>query len=120
MTTAENYSPKRSALPPGKNAVDAPREGRSSSTAGVKRPADHADVAMPPSKRSCPASSTEDSNNELPNREHRRVILCDYGMAIYKASSRSALLAAIEDCIGGHESSYKEGFLHRDISINIF
>jgi serine/threonine protein kinase len=49
---------------------------------------------------------------------HRRVILRDYGKAIYKASSRSALLAALEGCIKGHEALHKEGFLHRDISIN--
>jgi len=54
----------------------------------------------------------------MPNRVHRRVILGDYGEPIYKASSRSALLAALEGCIEGHESLRKAGFLHRDISIN--
>jgi tRNA A-37 threonylcarbamoyl transferase component Bud32 len=39
-------------------------------------------------------------------------------MPIYKASSRSALLAAFERCIQGHESLYKAGLLHRDISVN--
>jgi len=36
----------------------------------------------------------------------------------YNASSRSALLAALEGCIDGHESLLKAGILHRDISIN--
>lgn len=54
----------------------------------------------------------------LPNRVHRRVILRDYGKPIYKASSRVALLAALESCIEGHQSLHNAGFLHRDISIN--
>nr|ODN88250.1 hypothetical protein L203_02859 [Cryptococcus depauperatus CBS 7841] len=54
----------------------------------------------------------------LSNRVHRRIILCDYGKPIYKASSRVALLAAMERCIAGHESLLQAGFLHRDISIN--
>ncbi|KAK6221184.1 serine threonine-protein kinase sgk2 [Colletotrichum tabaci] len=53
-----------------------------------------------------------------PNRVRRRVITLDYGKPIYKASSRSALLAALVGCIEGHESLHKVGILHRDISIN--
>lgn len=49
---------------------------------------------------------------------HRRVVLRDYGKPIYKASSRTALLAAFEGCINGHESLFEAGFLHRDISVN--
>ncbi|KAI4124476.1 MAG: hypothetical protein LQ347_005719, partial [Umbilicaria vellea] len=52
------------------------------------------------------------------NRVHQRVILRDYGKPIYTASSRSALLAAFERCIEGHELLHKAGSLHRDISIN--
>ncbi|RSL75554.1 hypothetical protein CEP52_017844 [Fusarium oligoseptatum] len=54
----------------------------------------------------------------VPNRVHRRLIVRDYGMPIYKASSRSALLAAFERCIEGHESLHRAGLLHRDVSIN--
>jgi serine/threonine protein kinase len=46
------------------------------------------------------------------------VILRDYGYPIYKASSRTSLLAALSGCIEGHESLRKAGVLHRDISIN--
>ncbi|OTB20509.1 hypothetical protein K445DRAFT_7288 [Daldinia sp. EC12] len=67
---------------------------------------------------SCSASSTKVSNNDLPNRIHRRTIIHDCGTPIYKASSRSALLAALEGCIKGYESLYGAGLLHRDISIN--
>uniref|UniRef100_A0A0B7KKI9 EKC/KEOPS complex subunit BUD32 n=1 Tax=Bionectria ochroleuca TaxID=29856 RepID=A0A0B7KKI9_BIOOC len=49
---------------------------------------------------------------------HRRVILSDYGKLIYKASSRVALLSALEGCIDGHYHLHKAGLLHRDISIN--
>ncbi|KAG6141225.1 hypothetical protein E4U28_003132 [Claviceps purpurea] len=74
-----------------------------------------------PQKRVCYSRPTDDAiepPTELPNRVHRRVIVRDYGKAIYKASSRVALLACIEDCIKGHQSLYKAGILHRDISIN--
>lgn len=54
----------------------------------------------------------------LSNRLHRRVIICDYGRPIYKASSLLALLSALQACIEGYESLYGAGFLHRDISIN--
>ncbi|KAI3570924.1 hypothetical protein IWW34DRAFT_902322 [Fusarium oxysporum f. sp. albedinis] len=39
-------------------------------------------------------------------------------MPIYKASFRSALLAAFERCIEVNEPLHKAGFLHRDISVN--
>ncbi|KAG5914295.1 hypothetical protein E4U61_005902 [Claviceps capensis] len=55
---------------------------------------------------------------ELPNRVHRRIIVRDYGKAIYRASSRLALLACLEGCITGHQSLYQAGILHRDVSLN--
>jgi hypothetical protein len=49
---------------------------------------------------------------------HRRVVLSDYGIPIYKASSQETLLAALADCIEGHESlRRKAGLLHGDISM---
>ncbi|KAJ5907807.1 hypothetical protein N7495_000489 [Penicillium taxi] len=54
----------------------------------------------------------------MPNRIHRRVVLRDYGKAIYKASTHSALLAALESCITGHQSLHEAGILHRDILVN--
>ncbi|PNP52373.1 hypothetical protein THARTR1_06977 [Trichoderma harzianum] len=53
-----------------------------------------------------------------PNRIHRRIIVQDFGRPIYKASSPTALVAAVENCIQGHESLRKAGFLHRDISVH--
>ncbi|KAF1836911.1 hypothetical protein BDW02DRAFT_463185, partial [Decorospora gaudefroyi] len=53
------------------------------------------------------------------NRVHRRVIVRDYGKAIYKASSPASLLAALEQCIDGYESLHtRGGMLQRDISPN--
>ena len=118
VTSATNYPPKRSTPPPNTTATSASRNGRSSSTAGVKRPSSQTDAPLPPNKRSRSAPQTKASSDALPNRIHRRVILRDYGKPIYKASSRSALLAALEGCIEGHESLHRAGFLHRDISIN--
>ncbi|KAG6238244.1 hypothetical protein E4U24_007203 [Claviceps purpurea] len=74
-----------------------------------------------PQKRICyssPADNAIEPPTGLPNRVHRRVIVRDCGKSIYKASSRVALLACLEDCIKGHQSLYKAGILHRDISIN--
>ncbi|KAK4207648.1 hypothetical protein QBC37DRAFT_476391 [Rhypophila decipiens] len=91
---------------------------RSSSIAGAKRSAHETGAPLPPSKRPCSTSPTKAGSDALPNRIHRRVVLSDYGIPIYKASSREALLAALADCIEGHESlRQKAGLLHRDISI---
>ncbi|KAF5126255.1 hypothetical protein E5D57_010951 [Metarhizium anisopliae] len=118
VTKATNFQPKRT-LPSnvGGTVSRISRKGRSSNS-GVKRPSSETDAALPPSKRSYSASPTKPSLDVLSNRIHRRVILRDYGMLIYNASSRVALLAAMERCIQGHESLYNAGLLHRDISIN--
>ncbi|KAG6059778.1 hypothetical protein E4U32_003813 [Claviceps aff. humidiphila group G2b] len=83
------------------------------------------DSGLHPQKRICSSSPTDSARKsrpelptELGNRVHRRVIVRDYGKAIYKASSRQALLACLEGCIKGHQSLYEAGILHRDISIN--
>ncbi|KJZ68575.1 hypothetical protein HIM_12037 [Hirsutella minnesotensis 3608] len=114
---ATNYRSERAMLPSGASASIVSRQGRSSG-AGVKRPSSETDAALPPSKRSGSTSPVKASVEALPNRVHRRVILRDYGKPIYNASSPVALLAALEGCIEGHQSLYKAGFLHRDISIN--
>ncbi|KAH9905220.1 hypothetical protein F4778DRAFT_769906 [Xylariomycetidae sp. FL2044] len=111
ITKAENFRQGRPLVTPGTSAASTPRAGR-------KRSSSHTDVALPPSKRSCSISPTKVDLNTLPNRVHRRVILRDYGEPIYSASSRAALLYALEGCIQGHESLHQAGLLHRDISIN--
>ncbi|GAP83200.2 putative rhodopsin kinase [Rosellinia necatrix] len=90
------------------------------SSAGSKRLSSQADAFLPPSKRPRlgSASPTGPSSETPPNRIHRRIVLCDYGKPIYKASSRGTLLSALEACVQGHESLFRAGFLHRDISIN--
>jgi hypothetical protein len=118
VTRATNYRLERSMPPPSMIASGTSRKGRSGSIAGKKRSSSQTGVPLPRSKRSCSASLTKASSDALPNRIHRHVILHDYGKPIYKASSPSALVAALEGCIEGHESLRKTGFLHRDISIN--
>ncbi|KAK4131339.1 hypothetical protein BT67DRAFT_458094 [Trichocladium antarcticum] len=118
VTRATNYRPERSMPPPGTAMSGASWKGRGRSIAGKKRSSSQTGAAMPPSKRSCSASPTKASSSAMPNQVHRRVILRDYGKPIYEASSRTALLSALEGCIKGHESLRKAGFLHRDISIN--
>ncbi|KAK0713272.1 hypothetical protein B0T26DRAFT_781796, partial [Lasiosphaeria miniovina] len=67
--------------------------------------------------RPCSTSPVK-AGGDLSNQVHRRVILRDYGNPIYKASSRTSLLAALSGCIEGHESLHKASVLYRDISIN--
>ncbi|WVO17644.1 hypothetical protein L204_105341 [Cryptococcus depauperatus] len=113
------YRPKKATAIP--SATGTPSQSRSSGAgvkAGVKRPSSETSVPLPPSKRSISTSQAKASIEMLSNRVHQRIILCDYGKPIYKASSRVALLAAMERCIAGHESLLQAGFLHRDISIN--
>ncbi|WPJ66546.1 hypothetical protein SMAC4_14062 [Sordaria macrospora] len=116
VSTVKNYRPERSTPPTRTVTASTSRKGRSTSMAGKKRSSSQTDAALPSSKRSC---TTQASSDALQNRVHRRVIVRDYGQPIYKASSRAALLAALEGCIDGHESLWrKAGLLHRDISIN--
>ncbi|KAI1286608.1 hypothetical protein F5Y03DRAFT_380583 [Xylaria venustula] len=116
ITRASNYQTGRA-----RNLRDRTVEAisRNSST-GSKRSSSQIGALLPPGKRSRSgsASPTKHDNEPLPNRIHRRIVLCDYGEPIYKASSRATLLGALEGCIQGHESLYKAGLLHRDISIN--
>ncbi|KAK2005271.1 hypothetical protein LZ32DRAFT_633653 [Colletotrichum eremochloae] len=114
VTTAINYRPGRR-MQLGHTVTDTPRKGRS--RASRKRPSSQTESALPPNKRSCSVSPIKAASAPS-NRVHRRIILRDYGKPIYKASSRSALLAALGGCIEGHKSLYKAGILHRDISIN--
>ncbi|KAK8016085.1 hypothetical protein PG993_014274 [Apiospora rasikravindrae] len=116
ITKAENYRQQRTAAVHTSGTV-ASREGRSV-TAGMKRSSSQTGSSLPPSKRSCSISPTKIDRDALPNRIHRRLIVRDCGEPIYEASSLAALLGALEGCIDGHESLYKAGFLHRDISIN--
>lgn len=52
------------------------------------------------------------------NRVHRRLITRDFGEPIHEALTPKCLLGALENCIKGHESLWKVGFIHRDISID--
>ncbi|KAH7303034.1 hypothetical protein B0I35DRAFT_365665 [Stachybotrys elegans] len=118
ITRATNYRPERSKPLPVMVAGGS-RQGRSNRRAGEKRSSSQTDAPVPHSKRSCSVSPTKVTVGEaLANRIHRRVILDDYGKPIYEASSRSALLRALEGCIEGHESLHNAGLLHRDISVN--
>ncbi|KAI1738481.1 hypothetical protein F4680DRAFT_459790 [Xylaria scruposa] len=84
----------------------------------TSRSASQISAPMPPSRRPRFGSQTIDDSTGPLNREHRRVVLCDYGAEIYKASSRAALLKALEGCINGHKCFKGAGILHRGISIN--
>ena len=112
---ASNYRQQHLALPGGLDTLTISQD----SVTGQKRSSSQTGVAIPPAKRSRSISPIKPGNNPVPpNRVHRRVVLRDYGKPIYEASSPVALLAAFEACITGHESLYRAGFLHRDISIN--
>jgi hypothetical protein len=118
IMTASNYRPERLSLSTGTSVTVDPRKGRSSGRPGVKRSSSQTGASLPPKNRSCSTSPTKPPSNLLPNRVHRRVVLRDYGKPTYKASTHSALLAALEGCITRHQSLQEAGILHRDISIN--
>lgn len=116
ITKATNYMPGKSMPPPSTTRRRASRRDGSSSAAGRKRSSSCTDVELPPSKRTCSSSPTKAA---IVNRVHRRVIVRDYGKAIYKASSPASLLAGLEQCIEGYESLHSRGgMLQRDISLN--
>ena len=102
---------------PTSSAVATPSQSRSSSL-GMKRPSSDTDLPAPPSKRLHSSSPTKSSADTVQNRVHRRVIVEDCGDPIYKATSPATLLAALRDCVEGHESVLRAGYLHRDMSIN--
>ncbi|EGE81887.1 hypothetical protein BDDG_04830 [Blastomyces dermatitidis ATCC 18188] len=93
---------------------------RSSSTTGRKRSSSRADTSLPPPRKRIQSSSpVKTAKTSTANRVHRRVIIRDYGKAIYKASSRVALLETLKGCIEGYESLHKKaGMLQCDISPN--
>lgn len=117
VSEATNYQPSDSMLSPSTSGIVG--NTRSTSSAGRKRSSSHIDASEPARKRICSDSQLV-IRGELPkNRVHRRVIILDYGKPIYKASSRAALLAAMEGCIKGHQSLYEQGkMLQRDVSKN--
>ncbi|KAF3481541.1 uncharacterized protein GIQ15_04300 [Arthroderma uncinatum] len=110
ITTASNYKPAGSRPPLSRSAS---HKGKSSRTASRKRSSTCVEPSLPPGKRS------QSQHPSHPNRVYRLVGVEDYGQPIYTASSRVALLAALEECIEGYESLHqKAGMLQRDISPN--
>ncbi|KAH8762062.1 hypothetical protein F5883DRAFT_605912 [Diaporthe sp. PMI_573] len=102
--TASNYRSKSSAAR-SSLIVGVSRKCQSSNVAaGVKRLSSQSSVIQPPNKRSRPTSSRQASKEDLSNWVRRRIIVRDYGKPIYRATSRSALLATLDDCIKGHKS----------------
>ncbi|KAK6955896.1 hypothetical protein Daesc_003542 [Daldinia eschscholtzii] len=114
ITKASNYSAQ---------SLNTPRISQNSqdNTASQKRSSSQTGAYLPLSKRPRLESSVKVDllhPSPLSNRIRRRVIVRDYGRNISEASSRVALLAALEGCIEGHKSLHEAGILHRDISIN--
>ncbi|OAL73284.1 hypothetical protein A7D00_3059 [Trichophyton violaceum] len=110
ITAASNYNHAGSRPPLSRSGS---RKGKSSRAASRKRSSTCVEPSLPPSKRQ------QSQPPSTPNRVHRRVVVRDYGQPIYKASSRVALLAALEGCIEGYESLHRQaGMLQRDISPN--
>ncbi|KAF2185278.1 hypothetical protein K469DRAFT_576641, partial [Zopfia rhizophila CBS 207.26] len=113
ITKTTNYKLESSMPPPSTAGCRISRKGRSSSAAGRKRSSSYTDAPLPPSKRTC-SSSLIKGRRATANQVHHRVIVRDYRKAIYKASSRTSLLAALEGCIEGYDT--KASMLQHDIS----
>lgn len=89
-------------------ADDAVRKGHTTDirSVGWKRSSSNTDAPLPLSKRACPSSPIKGGRGHaVQNKVHRHVIIRDYGKPIYKASSRVAMVTALEGCIEGESSS---------------
>ncbi|KAE8400506.1 hypothetical protein BDV37DRAFT_274354 [Aspergillus pseudonomiae] len=116
VTKASNYKPASNKQ---EEAKDTARLGRSKnrSRTGHKRSSSCAEVPLPPSKRTCSSSSNRKQDLTPQNRIHRRVCIRDYGKSICRATSRVALLNALQSCLEGYESLHAHtGILQGDIS----
>ncbi|GKZ51729.1 hypothetical protein AbraIFM66951_006952 [Aspergillus brasiliensis] len=69
-----------------------------------KRTSSHISPPGPPTKRICASSQAESEDDRNENRVHRRVVVRDYGVPIYKAKSCISMLNAVVQCIEGYES----------------
>ncbi|KAE8355970.1 hypothetical protein BDV28DRAFT_11660 [Aspergillus coremiiformis] len=118
MADAKKYRfPRPDVSHSGFATADRSKTGHSAGSAGYKRSSSHLEAPLPPSKRSCSSSFTGHDHSQA-NRVHRRVIVRDYGVPIYKAKSRVAMLSALERCIEGYESLHtRAGLFQGDISI---
>ncbi|KAE8397967.1 hypothetical protein BDV37DRAFT_276489 [Aspergillus pseudonomiae] len=97
-------------------STDGSKASHSAGGAGHKRSSSHLEATLPSTKRSCSSSPIRD-NHSQENRVHRRVIVRDYGVPIYKAESRVVILSALERCIEGYESLHLHaGLFQGDIS----
>jgi Fungal protein kinase len=104
ITKTTNYKTPRS---PGMQ-IDTGK-GRTSSR---KRSSSCIDAPLPSSKRTW---------SLVQNHVHRRVITRDYGKPLYEGSSRATMLATLEGCIKGYESSYTRApsWHHNMLTINL-
>lgn len=122
ITRATNYKPEGFVKPPSTTGVQGSTgKGRSTSISSTrrKRSSSCTNRPLPSNKRTCSSSATKSGGSAaIQNRVHRRVIVRDYGKAIYKAYSRAAMLATLEGCIEGYESLHTQaGMLQCDVSI---
>ncbi|PYH88282.1 hypothetical protein BO71DRAFT_365724 [Aspergillus ellipticus CBS 707.79] len=117
LTQSANYKPTRTLSTTGEKA-DTTKSSHSTSSTGRKRSSNSVGTLLPPTKRTCSRSVSQgEYSSTSQNRVHRRVIIRDYGTAIYKARSRTSMLSALESCITGYESLHaKTGILQGDIS----
>jgi len=78
------------------------RSGVTARSNARKRSSSSLNAPLPSSKRTCSSSPHKQEASQVrPNRVRRRVVLRDYGKGIHKASSRVAMLTALEGNIIG-------------------
>ena len=102
MTQATKHQQSRSnATPDTVTTAGSKKMSRSTSSTGHKRTSSHLGPPLPPTKRTCSSSLVRSEHNQVENRVHRRVIIRDHGIPIYKASSRVSMLSGFTRCIEG-------------------
>ncbi|THH10375.1 hypothetical protein EW146_g8388 [Bondarzewia mesenterica] len=60
-----------------------------------------------------------ESEDDYPprNKIHSRLVLATYGWSVKRFLSCLELVQALKDAITGHRNSYRQGILHRDVSL---
>ncbi|KZF22629.1 hypothetical protein L228DRAFT_268018 [Xylona heveae TC161] len=109
---------RSSPTPSSRSEADRGRSFEIPSIIGRKRSSSSFRPSLPSSKRACSSSPTKRQSLSTPgNREHRRVIIRDYGTPLHKASSVLVFVRALWECLQGCKDLYeKTGLLQCDIS----
>ena len=120
ITKATNYKLKDLIIPPKPTKVKI--SIRKSRSFNKKRLSSYTNAPLPPSKHIYSGSPPKGKRHLITlNQVHQHIIIRDYRKPLYKASSRAAMLTALESDIKKYKSLYiQTGIIQCNISIGNF